>query len=814
VSGGEGLRSTEDDRPARYVVGIDLGTTNSAVSFVDTEKSPWKIEIFPVLQVIAPGQVEARDTLPSFHYEPASAEVTGGALKLPWNKVEPSHTVGFFARDHGAQVPSRQIRSAKSWLCHTGVDRTASLLPWQGAADVERLSPDEASGRYLAHIREAWNAKHKQYPLEEQDVVLTLPASFDEVARELTVKAAKRAGLSRVVLIEEPQAAFYAWIYSRRDDWQSEVASGQKILVCDIGGGTSDFTLIRVRGKDEGGVQFHRVAVGNHLILGGDNLDLAVAHHVEQKLATGGTQLTPRQWLILVGLARHVKESLLGEKPPEQMAVHIPGEGRRLIGGGLQTEVTRDEVRELLLDGFLPQVELADRPQALQSGFQEFGLPYAADAAITRYLAAFLTDHRHAGDAETSGNDEAQGALPEVVLLNGGFFESPVLRTRLLDVLQSWYSGDEGFKLLDNARLDMAVASGAAYYGMVRRGEGERITGGLARTYYVGVASASSSGEEQALCLVPAELEAGETVDLSSKKFELLVSEPIEFPLYVSSTRLTDQPGELIDFDPEQMTALPPIRTVLQSRKKGDKTRVEVTLHAGLTEIGTLELWCTQEESDRRWQLQFDVRAATETDKQAHAGAGETAGFVEESTWQACAAILETTFGPDGEEDPARVVKQLSEALDMGRDEWPMSLLRRMWGELMELEGGRRRSAKHNSRWLNLVGFTLRPGYGLAVDDWRVDESWRRLHGKLGQTTSGAHAWILWRRIAGGLSPGQQQALADPLIAPIRDMHRRMVGGKGASGGLRPQDMNEAGTAAAAIEDRTGRSAARTHAET
>ncbi|HEU5431178.1 MAG TPA: Hsp70 family protein, partial [Thermomicrobiales bacterium] len=286
------------------------------------------------------------------------------------------------------------IASAKSWLCHPGVDRTAELLPWHGAADVERLSPVEASSRYLAHIREAWDSRFREHPLAEQDVVLTLPASFDEVARELTVKAAKLAGLPRVVLIEEPQAAFYAWIHAQGDDWQRQVLPGQKILVCDIGGGTSDFTLIRVRRGEAGKVQFHRVAVGEHLILGGDNLDLALAHHLEPKIARGG-KLEPRQWAVLVRSCRHVKETLLAAEPPERFTVSLPGAGSRLIGGGLQTEVTRDEVQQLLLEGFLPRVALDEKPATRRSGFQEFGLPYAADAAMTRYLAAFLTAHRN-----------------------------------------------------------------------------------------------------------------------------------------------------------------------------------------------------------------------------------------------------------------------------------------------------------------------------------------------------------------------------------------------------------------------------------
>ena len=496
---------------SRYVVGFDLGTTNSAVTYVDTAEEPWRIKTFAVPQVVAPGQVEARGTLPSFHYQAAAGELASAALRCPWHREKmgtgsepagsnrgkvtsrevpvpifsegPTWAVGFFARDQGTLAPGRLINSAKSWLCHTGVDRTAALLPWHGAADVERLSPIDVSARYLAHVRDAWNHRFPRHPLAEQDFVLTLPASFDEVARELTVKAAALAGLPRVVLIEEPQAAFYAWIYAHADDWEQQVSPGQKILVCDIGGGTSDFTLIRVRRGDGGKVQFHRVAVGDHLILGGDNLDLTLAHHVERKIG----KLEPRQWAVLVRTCRAVKETLLSRDAPQRLTLTLPGAGSKLIGAGVQVELTREEACNLLVEGFFPRVGLDEKPITRRSGFQEFGLPFAPDSAVTRYLAAFLTAHRHVAmeDAEAADHDPAR---PDVVLFNGGVFESPLLRARLLEVLESWFGGWRPV-VLDNDRLDLAVARGAAYYGMVRRGQGVRIAAGLARTYYIGVES-------------------------------------------------------------------------------------------------------------------------------------------------------------------------------------------------------------------------------------------------------------------------------------------------------------------------------------
>lgn len=824
------MTRSADDAESRYIIGIDMGTTNSAVAYVDcqvdAELGTPSVRTFAVPQLVAPGELEPRETLPSFHYEAAADEFPAGALDLPWTEGDRRYAVGFFARDHGANVPGRLIASAKSWLCHPGVDRAAQLLPWHGAADVERLSPVEASARYLRHIREAWDAQFAE-PLAEQDVVLTLPASFDEVARELTVKAARLAGLPRVVLIEEPQAAFYAWLDLHSDGWESLVAPGQKILVCDIGGGTSDFTLIRVRRGEAGKIRFHRVAVGEHLILGGDNLDLALAHALERKLAGDG-RLAPRQWAVLVRACRRVKETLLGQDAPQRLTLNLPSAGARLIGGGVQVEVTRGEVETLLVDGFLPRVALHEKPTTRRSGFQEFGLPFAPDAAISKYLAAFLTAHRHAamGHGESddvtpaaSGNCAGDGdpARPDLVLFNGGFFASPALRSRLLEVLGSWFTPPSATevwqpRVLDGARLDLAVAHGAAYYGLVRRGVGVRISAGLARTYYIGVeaddyvfvkpggdmggdAGVKSGGQPTAVCLLPAGMEEGQEVELSQRRFELALRQPVEFPIYVSSTRLTDKPGDVLPVDAEQMTALSPIRTVLETGKKGPGTTISAELHARLTEIGTLDLWCGEVGGPRTWRLQFDVRAATQTDRESHTGAGEAQGVLDDETVRACRQLILATFAnpakrPDGRglvapaagprsladesalgpPTPNNLVKRLEETLSLRRREWPMTLLRTFWDALLESEAGRRRGAEYEQRWLYLLGFSLRPGQGLALDDWRVAQTWKLLQGKRLHHTPGCRVeWlILWRRIASGLNAGQQRALAEPLLAGVR----------------------------------------------
>lgn len=783
----------DEERPSRYVVGIDLGTTNCALAMVDTERHPDRIDTFAIPQLVDAGLVESLETLPSFLYLPATGEFDERALHLPWKSGSPGF-VGRFARDHGAQVSGRTVSSAKSWLCHAQVDRTARLLPWQGAADLQPVSPVEASAAYLQHLRHAWDQAHRDAPLAEQDLVLTLPASFDEIARELTVEAAHQAGLRRVVLIEEPQAAFYSWIDRHRQRWSEIVRPGQVVLVCDVGGGTTDFTLIHARPDAADGtrVAFHRIAVGDHLILGGDNLDLALAKHLEAKL--GSTPLSARAWDVLLRRCRAVKEEMLGETGPDSLGIHLPGSGAKLLGGGLLVEVTRDEAERVLLDGFFPLVSPSERPVEGASGFREFGLPYAADPRVTTYLGEFL--RRAARGQEAIPAEPTTGMIrPDWLLFNGGVFDSPRIRRRIVEQLELWFgkgpaesrsvasdSGNDGSAAwslgqLEHDRLDLAVARGAAYYGMVRRGHGVRIAAGLARAYYVGLAGSPP----RAVCLVPAGTEPGPEVELE-REFRLRVGTPIELPIYVSATRTNDSVGAVIDVDPQQLRSLVPIRTVLKVRSgAGVDDVVPARLHARLTEIGTLELGCRQTGDDRSWRLQFDVRSAVRTDLEAHEGSGETFGFLDESVWASVQAVLQGTFGPDGTDDPEALMRRLADAIGEAKEQWSPSTLRRLWQSAFELQDGRRRSAKHEARWLNLVGYALRPGFGMALDDWRVAETWKLLQGKLihGAAATKTESWILWRRIAGGLPAGQQQALAGPLLTQLRQFHRQSTTGRG-----------------------------------
>lgn len=769
---------SDPESGSRFVVGIDLGTTNCAMCYVDTSKADWRVETFRVPQWVDLGQLDRRDTLPSFHYELTSSEATGHVGTLPWTteNAKASSCVGAFARDAGTRHPGRRINSAKSWLSHDGVDRTADFLPWHGDADVPRMSPVAASAQYLKHLRSAWDHAFAEHPLNRQDVVITLPASFDEVARELTVNAAKQAGLKRVYLIEEPQAAFYAWIDKNRRDWPDLVRSGQLILVCDIGGGTTDLTLIRVRpaGQSSDQVQFHRVAVGRHLILGGDNMDLAVAKLAESKLHSGDDATAPsaNQWDRMVQAARTVKEAMLGEERPKTFTLNVAAEGAKLLSGAIQVELTSEDIDATLLDGFFPRVKLSDRPARGQSGFQEFGLPYAADAAITRHLAEFLSEHRSSGIEE---QDTESADRPDLVLFNGGVLAAPAIRQRIIESLRDWFAepGENWQPTeLSSDRLDLAVARGAAYYAMVRRGQGVRIAANLGRSYYMQVQDEPPG----AICLIPGNAEAGQQFRADDHPLHLQIGAPVQFPLWVSSTRLADRVGQLVPIDRNEMSALPPICTALVRGRRREETELNVFVESELSEIGTIGMYCVDSEHGKRWKLEFDIRSTLETDRTAHEGSGETAGIIDSETVELCADAIESIFGSATQIKPNEIVKRLESIVERGRNDWPPTLIRELWQFLLDHESGRRQSPAHEARWLNLSGFCLRPGYGVAVDDWRVQQMWKQLHGRLAfpASQSRTESMILWRRVAGGLTAGQQQQLAAPMLSALRSKTRRI----------------------------------------
>ncbi|SPA00793.1 putative heat-shock chaperone Hsp70/DnaK [Cupriavidus taiwanensis] len=607
---------------ARYAIGIDLGTTHSAVSYVDLAASDGEKtsqRVLPIAQLTAPGAVEDLDLLPSFLYLPHESELAPGDLNLPWSAAR-DFAVGEMARSRGAGTPIRLVSSAKSWLCHPGVDRRAAILPADAPPEVPRVSPLEASVRYLTHLREAWDQAHPDAPFGEQDVTVTIPASFDPAARELTAEAAAAAGYARMTLLEEPQAALYSWIQKSAGQWRKQVKIGDIILVVDVGGGTTDLSLIAVIERD-GNLELHRIAVGDHILLGGDNMDLALAHVVARKLAAQGTQADPWQLRALTYACRAAKETLLTDPATESVPLVVPSRGAKLIGGSIRTELTRAELTQTILEGFFPQVDAAARPVTrARAGLTQLGLPYAQDAAITRHLAAFLG--RQAGAlAEIEGlqatqPDGASFLRPTAVLFNGGVFKSGLLVERILQTLNGWLAaeGAAPARLLDGAELDLAVARGAAYYGYVRRGKGVRIRGGTARAYYIAVESSMPAvpGFEppiQALCLAPFGMEEGTEAELPPQEFGLVVGEPVHFRFFGSSVRRQDQVGTLLDYwGPEELQELEEIQATLPAEGRSAGEVVPVRLHARVTEAGTLELEAVPRASGERWKVQFDVR--------------------------------------------------------------------------------------------------------------------------------------------------------------------------------------------------------------
>jgi molecular chaperone DnaK (HSP70) len=695
-------------------IGIDLGTTNSALAYIpeihgELPDYP-EIQVLPVPQYVAPGQIEARRTLPSFLF------------------LGDQTYVGAYAREQGALVPTKSVHSAKSWLSNPEVDRTAKILPWDAQEGGRVLSPVDVSTEILNKIRDAWDQTHPNAPLATQDVVLTVPASFDEEARELTVLAAHHAGIEKLTLVEEPAAAFYSWIANHLAQSQKSLFDGQLVLVCDVGGGTSDFTLIRVH-RDGDRIEFTRTAVGKHLLLGGDNLDLTLAWLVESKL---GTQLSIRQRTALRRQCAAAKERMLADSNLKSVEITVLGAGSSLVGGTLKTEITRQEALELTLDGFLPFCGIHDQPaEEKRSLFRELGLPYVSDPAVTRHLAAFL-----------SVNEDAK---PDAILFNGGFFIPEICQRRVADVMERWYGHRPA--ILENRDLDLAVAVGAAYYSYVKAtGAGLLVRGGLPRSYYVGI------GENEAVCLVPRGAEEGQTLELDSQDLHLVANKPVSFRLYSSLTRVDDPVGHLlVSSDVADLHLHAPLNAVIRFGKAGERL-VPVKLRAHLTEVGTLEVWADSKISEHHWRLQFELR------KTADARSAKPAAVVSDQSIAQAEALVEGAFRT-GAVTPEELPGKLEQALALGRNSWPLSAIRRLSDRLLEMTECRRKSAAIEMRWLNLCGFMLRPGFGFPGDDFRIEQARRIYSGGLqfaSQVQNEIDWWIFWGRVAGGLNKNQQ----------------------------------------------------------
>lgn len=596
--------------PAKFVIGIDLGTTGCVLSYAPLDAEKPDVQLLSVPQLVATGVVESRTTLPSFVYLASPHEVGQGGFDLPWTQGR-DFAVGEFARRQGAEVPHRTISAAKSWLCHSRVDRHQPILPWNAPEDVTKISPVTASRRYLEHLIDAWHQAMPDAPIRDQAVVLTVPASFDVSARELTREAALAAGLpENLVLLEEPQAAVYAWLADTGDRWRKILSVGESLLVCDVGGGTTDFTLIGVS-QESGELVLERRAVGNHLLVGGDNMDLALAHFAAGEFREKGVDLDPWQSVALWHSCREAKEALLSAKGPKKHPLTVLGRGSRLIGKTVKIDIERDGVAELILGGFFPACAPTDSPARRRaSGFQDIGLPFESDAAVTRHLAAFLRAH---GEGE-------HPHCPTHVLFNGGVFKAELLQQRLLEVLGGWYAAEQAPKaLVGRPDLDHAVSRGAAYYGWAKLKGGVRIRGGTARSYYIGIETSGlaipgAPRPLRALCVVPAGMEEGTETDVPSDSVGLVVGEPAQFRFFSSAVRKDDRPGVVLNsWSEDELAETDSLEATLPADEGAEGDYVPVRFHSVITELGVFELWCVAEGGDRRWKLEFSVREDAET---------------------------------------------------------------------------------------------------------------------------------------------------------------------------------------------------------
>ncbi|CAM2164345.1 Chaperone protein HscA [Paraburkholderia sacchari] len=762
----------------RYVVGIDLGTSNTVVAYAEAGAD--EIRVFDIEQLTAPGEVGAQPLLPSARYHPAPGELAPGAQQLPWptpNASDPTATapvIGRLARTLGAQVPGRLVASAKSWLSHASVDRLAPILPWGAPDDVGKVSPVDASASYLAHVRAAWNHRFPHAPLEKQDVVLTVPASFDDGARALTLEAARRAQLPALRLLEEPQAAFYDWLFHHRETLQTELAQTRLVLVCDVGGGTTDLTLIQVH-VENGEPQLSRIGVGNHLMLGGDNMDLALAHLAESRLAGENARLSAASLSQLVERCRVAKEQLLGEAAPEAVGVTLLGAGSRLIGGARTTQLARDEAERIVVDGFFPAGGPDDLPRRSRAAIVEFGLPYAADAAITRHIAAFL--HRFAAQSRealgAADSGETALSVPDTLLLNGGVFRAKALSSRLRETLGAWR--EQPLTVLQNDQPDVAVARGAVAFALARAGRAPRIGGGSPRSYFLvldeesGKRADDDDSKTRGVCLLPRGTEEGHEVRLDNRVFALRLGHPVQFHLVSTVADTAWRPGEIADVSSSDFVRLPPLSTVVQRQETrgaaGGRAEQErpVRLTAQLTEVGTLEVRCIATDDDtQRWLLEFQLRR----DEASGAAADQSARH---TGLDEAIALIDRVFGPKSAKVDHKEVKRLRAQLEhcLGpRQNWDGPLLRELFGALWERAARRRRSPDHERLWLNLAGFCVRPGFGYPLDEWRVEQLWTLFDDGIQHVNEGqvwSEWWTLWRRTAGGLDEAAQEQVLEAM---------------------------------------------------
>ncbi|QXZ09794.1 hsp70 family protein [Comamonas sp. Y33R10-2] len=793
-----------------YIVGIDLGTSHTVAASVAVAGAESDIALLNIPQRSTAGEVLAQPLLPSVRYQAAPGEL-GDSWQQPWPPqgadAQAPAVIGRWARDLGTAVPGRLVASAKSWLSHTGVDRTAPILPWGAGDDVAKVSPLAASASYLAHVKAAWDRAHPEAPLHEQSVVLTVPASFDEGARALTLQAAQLAGLPNVQLLEEPKAAFHDWLVLQGDQLAQQLANSRLVLVVDVGGGTTDLTLIRVEKAADGGLpELTRTAVGEHLMLGGDNMDLALAHQLEAAFAGEGNKLPAQRFAQLVQRCRMAKEQLLAADAPEQLSITLLGSGSRLLAATQTATLTRAQVQQQVVEGFLPPAQITDVPIKRQGALRGFGLPYPADAAISRHLAQFLAQH-------------AGAELPDTVLLNGGVFHANALVQRLTDLLSTWRGSP--VRVLHNPHPDWAVARGAAAYGLARaqaelqekievnqpaaqveqapaaiKNSIPRIGGGAARSYWL-LLPGKKGQAPQGLCLLPRGTEEGVRIVLSGRRFALKLGQAVRFNLLANSqSHAPVQAGQIAPLTGDGWVELPPLATVLPAPEGKAVAQVEVQLQASMSEVGTLEVRCVEvQDAAQSWLLPFAVRGAVTTENIATSA--DTSSAEDQKGLNSLAAklpeavaLIDRIFGTQAQEVTGKEVRQLRPSLEkvLGpRDGWDVGLLRALFDALLARAKRRRRTADHERVWLNLAGWCLRPGVGAQLDAWRITQVWALYAAGLGHAKESANWtewWVFWRRVAAGLNEAQQMELLEDVAGQMQKAVQQTTrsGGKSSHG--------------------------------
>jgi molecular chaperone DnaK (HSP70) len=781
-----------DFQDKQYVIGIDLGTTNSAASYVDVwalkeavekgEGPPDKsklIKVFNIPQLTGHGEFTKIPVLPSFLYIPGEYDISKEVLKHPWKKREDLFA-GSFARDHGSKIPSRLVSSAKSWLCNPRVDREAKILPW-GSQGFEKVSPVTATAEYLAHIRSAWNhfVKDEDKFLENQFVVITVPASFNEEARDLTMEAVRSAGFgTSVTLLEEPLAAFYSWLILHELDWQQHIKEDGLILVCDVGGGTTDFSLITLKATD-GSPRFERLAVGDHLILGGDNIDLALAKIVESKFRSK-TSLTSDKWKTLCHRCREAKEKILENGEPN-IRITLKGEGRALISGTLAADLTRGDVEKVLQEQFFPDEKTAELND-VNTGKEiaDFGLPFEKESSVTKHILLFLEKHR-----ENVKNVLSKDApIPDFILFNGGTLKPALVQSRIKESIQRWFKIPDLQRpqILENNSPELAVGIGASYYGLVKQGVGVRVGSGSPRSYYLGV-SLKSGNEPKAVCIVERGLDEGSVINLPKMEYEVRANQPVGFDVYSSSFRSGDRAGSVISID-DSLTPMAPIQTIIRFGKNGEKKAIPISMGAEYTEMGTLSMYCQSSVSEHKWKLQFQLR---DIGQDQGIESTETEVYDDALIDKVCDRLDQAFCSKPQDDDLKEIVKQIELMVEQPKINWPLSFLRRLADRLLAIDPSRMVSADHESRWLNLTGFCMRPGFGDAFDEERARKLWKIYLSGLKFEKNQQNRlewWIFIRRIAAGLKAGQQRQF-------YQDTASFLVKTKTNKGNLSPQEQAE-----------------------